>query len=65
MQMWLLASTCLAGAVIALAFAAFGAQRLLPQPALISPGARILLVPGAFLLWPYILVRWLGNGMRR
>ena len=28
----------------------------------ITPGARILLVPGAFALWPYILFRWLKAG---
>lgn len=46
-----------AGILTALAFALFGAQRVVPSS--FSPGARILLVPGAFALWPYILFRWL------
>lgn len=46
-----------AGILTALAFALFGAQRVVRSS--FSPGARILLVPGAFALWPYILFRWL------
>ena len=29
------------------------------QPARVSLGARILIVPGAAALWPYVLARWL------
>jgi hypothetical protein len=46
------------GVVTALAFAAFGITRV--QPAPVSLGARILLVPGAAALWPYVLRRWLA-----
>ena len=49
----------LVGFVIAIAFVTFGAPRLLPAPAPISVGARLLLVPGAAALWPYVLTRWL------
>lgn len=45
------------GAVTAVAFALFGLTRV--QPAAVSAGARILLLPGAMALWPYVLFRWL------
>jgi hypothetical protein len=45
------------GAVAALAFVTFGVTRV--QPATVSFGARILILPGAAALWPYVLVRWL------
>jgi hypothetical protein len=49
-----------AGTLTAFAFAFFGASRVVGSS--ITPGARILLVPGAFALWPYILFRWLKAG---
>ena len=48
-----------AGAAVALAFVVFGVTRVLPEPAPVTIGARILLFPGAIALWPYVLVRWL------
>jgi hypothetical protein len=45
------------GAVTAVAFAAFGVTRV--QPAPMSLGARLLILPGAAALWPYVLMRWL------
>jgi hypothetical protein len=45
------------GAVAALAFVTFGVTRV--QPASVSLGARILILPGAAALWPYVLARWL------
>jgi hypothetical protein len=45
------------GAVTAVAFALFGVTRV--QPAPVSPGARILILPGAAALWPYVLARWI------
>jgi hypothetical protein len=45
------------GAVTALAFVTFGVTRV--QPASVSLGARILILPGAAALWPYVLMRWL------
>jgi hypothetical protein len=44
------------GAATAVAFVAFGVTRV--QPASVSFGARILILPGAAVLWPYVLVRW-------
>ncbi len=45
------------GIVTALAFVSLGITRV--QPAAVSLGARILIVPGAAALWPYVLIRWL------
>ena len=45
------------GIVTALAFGAFGVTRV--QPAPVSLGARILILPGAVALWPYVLIGWL------
>lgn len=47
----------MAGILTALAFVLFGVAHVVPSS--FTPGARILLVPGAFALWPYILFRWL------
>ena len=48
-----------AGVAIAAAFVVFGVTRVLPEPLPVTVGARILLFPGAALLWPYVLARWL------
>jgi hypothetical protein len=45
------------GLATALAFVTFGVTRV--QPAAVTLGARILLLPGAAALWPYVLMRWL------
>ena len=45
------------GAVTAAAFVIFGVARV--QPAPVSLGARILILPGAAALWPYVLLRWI------
>ena len=47
------------GLVTALAFVGFGVTKV--QPAPVSLGARILLLPGAAALWPYVLRRWLAT----
>jgi hypothetical protein len=52
-----LALYAICGVIAALAFAAFGVTRV--QPAPMSLGARILILPGAIALWPYVVVRWL------
>ena len=48
------------GAAVALAFAAFGVTRV--QPMSMSLGARVLILPGAAALWPYVLIRWIKAG---
>jgi hypothetical protein len=50
------------GVVTALAFVAFGVTRV--QPASVSPGARVLLLPGAAVLWPYVLARWIKASLK-
>jgi hypothetical protein len=52
----LLALYAAVGLVAALAFVSFGATRV--QPAPMSLGARILILPGAAALWPYVVIRW-------
>jgi len=47
-----------AGLVTAVAFVSFGVSQVLPHPMSVTFGARILLLPGAFALWPYVLIRW-------
>jgi hypothetical protein len=50
------------GLLTAVAFVAFGVTRV--QPASVSLGARILILPGAAALWPYVLMRWLKAAKR-
>ena len=49
----------LLGIVTAVAFVCFGVTQVLPYSMTI--GARILVLPGAAALWPYVLVRWLKS----
>jgi len=55
-----LAAYAAIGVVTALAFAAFGVTRVQPMP--LTLGARILIVPGATALWPYVLACWIKAG---
>jgi hypothetical protein len=50
----------LIGIVTAVAFVIFGVTRVFIHPVPVTIPARILLLPGATVLWPYVLVRWLG-----
>jgi len=45
------------GIVTAIAFVTFGVTTV--ARASMTVGARILLLPGATVLWPYVLGRWL------
>jgi hypothetical protein len=49
----------LAGIVVALAFVTTGLGAVLPAGTPVTIGARILFVPGAAVLWPIVLRRWL------
>jgi hypothetical protein len=49
----------LVGLVFALAFVARGAARLDPAAHGMPLPARLLLIPGAALLWPLMLTKWL------
>jgi hypothetical protein len=46
-----------AGLVVGLGFVIFGISTV--QPAPVTIGARILLLPGATALWPLVMSRWL------
>jgi hypothetical protein len=50
------------GLVTAVLFVTFGVSRVLDQGTTITRGARILWLPGAAALWPYVLLRWLRAG---
>ena len=52
----------LLGLATALAFVIFGVERVLPHSATMTVGARILLLPGATLFWPYVISRWINSG---
>lgn len=52
-----------AGLAVAAAFVTVGAVRVLTAPGASQPvtftlGARLLILPGAAALWPYVLLRW-------
>ena len=55
----LIALYAAAGLCTAVAFVSFGVGRALPAPMSFTLGARLLLIPGAAALWPYVLARWL------
>ena len=46
------------GVAAAIAFVSFGISQVLPHPMPATLGARLLILPGAFALWPYVLFRW-------
>lgn len=49
------------GAAFALLFATRGVQRVDPDAVEGTWGFRVLILPGAALLWPYLALRW-ANG---
>lgn len=49
------------GLVVGTAFVTRGIDRSLDPPADVSLGARILILPGAAALWPYVLKRWIWS----
>jgi hypothetical protein len=51
----------LPGIVTAVAFVIFGLSQVLPHSATVTVGARIILLPGAAALWPYVLIRWMKS----
>jgi hypothetical protein len=54
--LYLLAAYAAAGVVTALAFVLIGVTQVQPLP--VTLPARVLLLPGAFALWPLVLARW-------
>jgi len=55
----LIALYAAAGLCTAVAFVSLGITHALPAPMSFTLGARLILIPGAAALWPYILARWL------
>jgi hypothetical protein len=47
------------GMAVALAFVTVGVAQVQPMP--VTVGARILLLPGAFVLWPLVAARWIKS----
>ena len=54
----LLALYAVVGALTAIAFVTVGLARVLPPGTPVTVGARVLFLPGAAILWPYVLLRW-------
>ncbi len=46
------------GLLFAIAFASVGARRIDPVAAGSTWGFKLLILPGAAALWPYLLLRW-------
>ncbi len=46
------------GLIFAIPFALTGAQHIPRVKAALSAGARLLVIPGAMVLWPWLLWRW-------
>jgi hypothetical protein len=57
----LLAVYAAVGLAVAVAFVSFGVGRVLDQPTPVTVGARLLILPGAAALWPYVLLRWVKS----
>jgi hypothetical protein len=54
--LYLLVAYAAVGSLVALAFVIVGVTQVQPMP--VTIGARILLLPGAFVLWPLVAARW-------
>jgi hypothetical protein len=54
--LYLLAAYVTVGIAVAVAFVTVGVAQVQPMP--VTVGARILLLPGAFVLWPLVVARW-------
>ena len=63
--LYCLALYVLAGVITAVAFVIFGVTQVLPHSTTVTTGARILLLPGAAALWPFVLFRWLKSRRAR
>jgi hypothetical protein len=53
---YLLVGYVAVGSAVALAFVIVGVTQVQPMP--VTVGARILLLAGAFVLWPLVVARW-------
>lgn len=55
--LYVLALYALCGVVTGTAFVTLGLSQILPRTSVTLP-ARLLWLPGAALLWPYVILRW-------
>ena len=53
------------GTLFAVAFVTAGASRIDPTAKNSTIGFRLIVFPGATLLWPLLLRRWIGKGRQR
>ena len=53
------------GIIFALPFVVFGVQQIDAQARRGSWGFRLLIIPGAAALWPWLLFRWLSGGTQK
>ena len=61
----LVAAWLVLGLAIAVPFAFKGADGLPRVHAPLTLGARLLIIPGAAVLWPLVLRRWLASNERK
>ena len=54
----------IAGALFAALFVSFGVVRVDPVAQGSGAGFRMLIAPGTMLLWPWMLLRWIGKARR-
>jgi predicted MPP superfamily phosphohydrolase len=54
--LYALAAYAAVGIAVAFAFVTVGVARVQAMP--VTIGARIMLLPGAFVLWPLVAARW-------
>ena len=54
--LYLLVAYVAVGSAVALAFVIVGVTQVQPMP--VTVGGRIMLLPGAFVLWPLLVARW-------
>jgi hypothetical protein len=53
------------GLVFAAVFVTYGVTRVLMPPRSASTGARLIILPGATVLWPLVLYLWIKGGERQ
>lgn len=49
------------GLLVAFIFVSIGVTRVLEPPRPVTIAGRLLIIPGAVVLWPVVLVKWLRS----
>lgn len=60
--LYILACYLAIGVIFAIAFAFMGAGRVDPAAHRAPIGFRVLIVPGAAALWPWLMMKWFRRG---